>query len=64
MSVIKGLRKLSTMEFYKNAIRLRQRMTDWLLRDFGTKRNARSINKIITGISEDDQKLINDLFNH
>jgi len=38
-------------------------MTDWLLRDFGTKRNARSINKIITGISEDDQKLINDLFN-
>ena len=63
MSVIKGLRKLSTMEFYKNAIRLRQRMTDWLLRDFGTKRNARSINKIITGISEDDQKLINDLFN-
>ena len=46
-SVLKNLRTLSSMEFYKNAIRMRNDLTDWLLRDFGTKRNKKNINRVI-----------------
>ena len=47
IAVLKNLRSLSEMEFYKNAIHMRVSLTTWLLRDFGTKRNARSVNQVI-----------------
>lgn len=56
------MRKLSSMEFYKNAIRIRQRLTDWMLRDFGTKRNRRSVKQIIKEIDPTDQYVIDSIF--
>ena len=50
MAVLKNLRSLSSMEFYKNAIRLRVDITNWMLRNFGIKRNARSVNQVIKNI--------------
>nr|DAY83406.1 MAG TPA: hypothetical protein [Caudoviricetes sp.] len=46
MAVLNNLRNLSEMEFYKNAIKMRVNLTNWLLRDFGTKRNPRSVTKV------------------
>ena len=63
MSVIKNMQKLSSMEFYKNAIRIRQRTTDWMLRDFGTKKSRRSVKQVVKNIDPDDQKIIDDIFN-
>ena len=60
MAVLKNLRKLSSMDFYKNAIRLRADITNWMLRNFGIKRNARSVNQVIKNIDTEDQKTIND----
>ena len=62
MSVIKNLRSLSTMEFYKNAITLRKDITNWMLRNFGIKRNARSIAQVIKNIDKEDQKVIDNIF--
>ena len=62
MSVIKNLRSLSTMEFYKNAITLRKDITNWMLRNFGIKRNARSITQVIKNIDKEDQKVIDNIF--
>ena len=62
MSVIKNLRSLSTMEFYKNAITLRKDITNWMLRNFGIKRNARSIVQVIKNIDKEDQKVIDNIF--
>lgn len=62
MSVIKNLRKLSTMEFYKNAIKLRKELTIWMIKDFGTTRYKKSVNHVIKDIKEDDQKVIDDIF--
>lgn len=50
------------MEFYKNAIRMRTSLTTWLLRDFGTKRNARSVNQVIKNIESSDQVIIDEVF--
>lgn len=58
MAVLKNLRSLSSMEFYKNAIRLRVDITNWMLRNFGIKRNARSVNQVIKNIDAEDQKMI------
>ena len=52
MSVLKNLRSLSSMEFYKNAIELRKAITMWMVRDFGTRRNARSVASVIKDIDE------------
>lgn len=41
MSVPKSERGLSQMEFYRNAIALREQMTFLLLRDFGVKKKTR-----------------------
>lgn len=62
MSVLKNLRSLSSMEFYKNAIELRKAITMWMLRDFGTRRNARSVASVIKDIEEADKRAIDDIF--
>ena len=62
MSVLKNLRSLSSMEFYKNAIELRKAITMWMLRDFGTKRNTRSVASAIKDIDKDDKHVIDEIF--
>lgn len=62
MSVLKNKRDLSDMEFYKNAIRMNQELVTWMMRNFGTQRNPRSVNQVIKNISEDDQKTIDNIF--
>ena len=62
MAVLKNLRSLSSMEFYKNAISIRKLLTEWLLKDFGIKRNTRFVNQVIKNIDEKDQNIINNIF--
>lgn len=62
MSVLKNLRTLSTMEYYKLAIFIRRDLTQIMLRDFGTRRNLRTIHHVIKDISDEDQKLIDGVF--
>ena len=62
MSVLKNLRTLSNMEYYKLAIFIRRDLTQILLRDFCTKKNLRTIHHVIKEISDDDQKLIDGIF--
>lgn len=62
MAVLKNLRSLSTMEFYKNAIKMRKDLTLWLLRDFGIKRNPRSVSQVIKNIEPEDQNTIDEIF--
>ena len=50
------------MEFYKNAIRIREDLTIWMLKDFGCSRNARSVRQVIKNIEPEDQKTIDDIF--
>lgn len=57
MSVLEKKRSLSDMEFYKNALRLNQAVSEWLMRDFGTRRNPRSVNQVIKDISESEDSL-------
>lgn len=62
MSVLKNLRGLSEMQFYKTAIGIRKELTVWLLRDFGAKRNVKSVNQVVKNISPEDQKIVDDIF--
>lgn len=62
MSVLKNLRSLSSMEFYKNAIELRKAITMWMVRDFGTRRNARSVASVIKNIDDADKHIIDEVF--
>ena len=62
MSVLKNLRSLSSMEFYKNAIEMRKAITMWMLRDFGTKRNARSVTRVVRNMDESDKATIDEIF--
>lgn len=62
MSVLKNLRNLSEMEFYKQAIEIRKSLTAWLLRDFGYKKNPRTLKQVVKGIDEPDRKTINDIY--
>lgn len=50
------------MEFYKNAICIRKDITNWMLKDFGTTRNKKSIQKVIKDIADEDKKTIDDIF--
>lgn len=59
MSVKKDQRNQSSMEFIKNANRLRQSVTEWLFRDFGIKK--KSINCAVKNISSEDQKIIGEV---
>ena len=62
MSVPSYMRKLSSMEFYKNAVDLRRELTDWMMRDFGSKYTKKSVQQIIKNIDNRDQKIIDDVF--
>ena len=61
MAVLKNKRALSSLEFYNNAIKLRQEVTFLLLRDFGVKDKVRSV-KGLSGTGhmeqEDERKLL------
>ena len=62
MSVLKNLRSLSEMQFYKTAITIRKELTIWLLKDFGTRRNAKSITQVIKEITPEEQTQIDEIF--
>ena len=62
MSVLKNLRSLSDLEFYKCAEKLQDDITDFCLRDFGLKKSPRSVNQIVKDITEDDQNEIDRIF--
>lgn len=62
MSVLKNLRSLSDMQFYKTAIQIRKELTVWLLKDFGAKRNVKSVNQVIKDITPEEQGQINAIF--
>lgn len=62
MSVPSGLKDLSKMEFYKNAVRIRRLIDLWLIREFGLKKNPRSIRQVAKGISKEDQKVIDSIY--
>lgn len=49
------------MQFYKNAIKLRKELTNWMLRDFGTTRNKKHISQAIKNIEEEDEKKIEEI---
>lgn len=61
MSIPSGLRDLSKMEFYKNAVRIRKLVDLWLIREFGIKKNPRSVRQVIKEINDEDQKLIDEI---
>lgn len=62
MSVLAVFRRLSEMEFYKNALFIRKDMTKWLIKDFGYKKNPKNIRMVIKDISIEDQKTVNSIF--
>ena len=62
MSVLKNLRGLSEMEFYKNALKIRKDITEWLLKDFGYRKNPRSIHCVVKGMTPDEQSQIDAIF--
>lgn len=63
MSVIKNKRGLSDLEFFHNAIKLRKRMTELLLRDFGIKQKNTDVNVFAKEYAMDkaDKSLFNEL---
>ena len=56
------MRKLSQMEFYKNARKIRRELTRWMLSDFGYARNPKRIEQVIKDISEEDQRIVDEVF--
>lgn len=62
MSVLKAKRSLSCLEFYKNALEVRKTVTMWMMKDFGTRRNPRTVNQVIKNIDKEDQKVIDEIF--
>lgn len=62
MSIPSGLKDLSKMEFYKNAVRVRKLIDLWLIREFGIKKNPRSIKQVARGINEKDQRIVNEIY--
>lgn len=65
MSVLKNLRNLSAMEFYKNALFIRKDLTQWLLRDFGAKKNPKNVRMVLKDITKEEQQTIDKIFeNH
>jgi hypothetical protein len=62
MSVVKNKRSLSRLEFYNNARKLRNDLTNFLLRDFGVKnkvyRSVEEDNKVVTTTEQYPQWLV------
>lgn len=49
------------MEFWKNALDLRKQITEWMMRDFGTKKNMKHIQSNIKGMAEEDVDTVNSI---
>ena len=62
MSVLKALRSLSTMEYYKNAVHIRRDITQWMLRDFGARKNPKNVALVIKDISDEDRATVDEIF--
>lgn len=62
MSVLKNLRNLSDLEFYRCAEKLQDDITDFALRDFGLKKSPRSVRQVIKDIDEADQETVDGIF--
>lgn len=62
MSVLKNLRNLSDLEFYRCAEKLQDDITEFCLRDFGLKKSPRSVNQVVKDISAEDQGEIDRIF--
>ncbi len=64
MSVVKSKRNLSTMEFFHNAIVLRKKITELLLRDFGIKQFKRNIHFVgnVENFTEEEKKIVENIF--
>lgn len=62
MSVIKALRSLSGMEYYRNALFIRKDLTQWLIRDFGAKKNPKSVKQYLKDATEEEQETINKIY--
>lgn len=58
MSVLKNLQRLSNMEFYKNAMDIRNAINEFILRDFGTKHEVYNIKVFSDKISNYDKNKI------
>lgn len=62
MSVVKNKRSLSRLEFYNNARKLRNDLTNFLLRDFGVRnkvyRSVEEDNKVVTTTEQYPQWLV------
>lgn len=63
MSVPASKRSISEFEFYNTAIRLRQHVTFWLLRDFGAKPRVRDAKFVATRyqMTDEDKKTFEEL---
>lgn len=64
MTVPKSKRSVSEFEFYTNALRIRQRVTEWMLRDFGAKAKVRDLSLAAKkyAMSAEDKALLEALF--
>ncbi len=64
MSVVKGKRNLSGMEFFHNALTLRKKVTELLMRDFGIKGFKRNIRFVgnVEHFSDEDKMLMQEVF--
>ena len=62
MSVIVPYRDLSDMEYYKVAVTIRNDITKWLLRDFGSHKRMKPLRMVIKDASEEETKAVNDIF--
>lgn len=64
MSVVKSKRKLSTMEFFHNALLLRKSVTELLMRDFGVKGFKRNIKFVgsVEHFEPEDKRLMEEVF--
>lgn len=63
MAVPKSKRSLSDMQFYKTAVTLRVRISEFLLRDFGMKPKVRSLQSLqeVHKMTDEDAKALSDL---
>ena len=59
MSVLKSNRSQSPTEFEKNAEDLRSQIVDWMMRDFGTRKNIKHIQASVKGMSDEDIETVN-----
>lgn len=64
MSVPKSQRAISEYEFYRNALRIREKVSEWLLRDFGIKPHVRDLSLLQKKqrMSDEDKKQLEEIF--